>query len=540
MTLELWQLARLARRWWWLLVLGPVIGAIAAFVVGRQAVPEYRADAYVRINPAQVTNAVDFEQMRTVETLAPTYRLYIWTPGVLAPVIEDLGLDETVESLGNQISAATITDTQLIRLSMIDPDPERAAEIVNAVAASLVRFIASENTALNETARAAIETQLNETRAELDSINSQILTLATGPDATESTTQLEIQRLEIVRDQWEEVYAGLLQTAQATDLNTAMASQQVTLAGLALPPTVSGVTSPLLLTIFGAAAGFLIATAVVSILAILDNTVRAGTNIRNLIGRPLLATIPNDSSLRRRDEQLVTLRRPDSAVAEAIRLLRINVELLTTPHKLRTLALTSPGPGEGTTTVAANLAVAMAQTGVSTVLIDANLRDPGLHNIFGVANDRGLSTLLTNEGAPWPAVATPTAVPGLKLIPAGPPPLVPPDLLSRNRFPALLADIAATAQMVIIDTPAMQEGTDALVIAPHVDGVVLVCRSGHTRQNALQWAANALRPAAPVAGVVLNRESDRHAEIAGASNVMPELAPVPAPPLSLDAGPTRP
>lgn len=539
MALELWQLVRLARRWWWLLILGPVLGAVAAYAVSTQNTPEYRADAFVRINPIQVSSAVNFEQLRSVETLTPTYRLFTWTPEVLRPVIEDLGLDESVESLGDRVSAVVLNETQLMRVSAWDPNPEVAAEIANAVAASLVRFIATENASQNEGVRSAVDSQLIETRAQIDEITAQLLALAAGTDAADPATQAEIQRLETTRDQWQEIYAGLLQTARATDLNSAIASQQVTMAALALPPTVSDATSPQLLILFGGVAGFLVAAAVVSVLGLLDRTVRAGTNLRNLIGRPLLAAIPNAPSLRQPGEQLITLRQPDSAAAEAIRLLRINLELLATPNNLRTLAITSPGPGEGTSTVAANLAVAMAQTGVTTVLIDANLRRPSLHAIFGVDNDRGLSTLLTNADEHLSGVVTPTAVPGLTLVPGGPPPPVPADLLSRDRFSALLAEVAATAQAVIIDTPAMQVGTDALVIAPHVDGVVLVSRAGHTRLDAMQWAANALRPAALVAGVVLNRESDRHAEIAGAADAMPELSAT-QPPLSLEAGPNRP
>jgi len=333
--------------------------------------------------------------------------------------------------------------------------------------------VSNESTELSTTVRATIDQQLVDSQRQILETSRQIQTLEQSPNVGNPSVQEQLSGLRTTLDQLQTMYGEHLRTAQLMDLNAEIAKYQLTVAAAAEVPTTSSVTSPRLSIAFGALAGLLVGAAAVTGLGFLDNTVRGGADFASLVGVSQLSAIPDQPKLQAGTEQLFVLNLPKSAAAEAIRLLRINLELASTGSQIKTLAISSPGPGEGKSTIASNLAVALAQTGVSTVLIDADLRRPTLHQIFDVPNERGLSTSLVHADEPWQLLAIQTSIPNLKLVPSGPVPPNPADLLSLDRFPQLLQEIGETTEMVILDSRAVEAGTDALVIAADVVGFLL-------------------------------------------------------------------
>lgn len=184
--------------------------------------------------------------------------------------------------------------------------------------------------------------------------------------------------------------------------------------------------------------------------------------------------------------RLVTLTDPRSLAAEAFRTLRTNLIFSGMDRPLSTLLVTSPAAEEGKSTTLANLAVAMAQGGRSTILVDCDLRRPCLHEIFGVPPAPGLSEALLNK-LEAPALL-PTAVEGLSLLPAGEPPPSPADLLSSRRMESLIANLKSRADFVLFDAPPVVAVTDAALLAALLDGVLLVVSAGHTRREHAQQA----------------------------------------------------
>jgi non-specific protein-tyrosine kinase len=201
---------------------------------------------------------------------------------------------------------------------------------------------------------------------------------------------------------------------------------------------------------------------------------------------------------------LIALTDPRSAAAEAYRTLRTNIQFSSLDHPLRTLLVTSTAPNEGKSTTLANLAVTMAQSEQRVILVDCDLRRPSLHTLFDLPNDRGLtSALLEAEDAELPLLAT--QVPGLSLLPSGPLPPRPPDLLGSRRMEALIARLRGEADMVLFDTPPVVAVTDAAVLATRLDGVLLVLRAGQTRRDRAREARALLEKVkAHIVGVVLN------------------------------------
>lgn len=200
--------------------------------------------------------------------------------------------------------------------------------------------------------------------------------------------------------------------------------------------------------------------------------------------------------------RLIALRDPRSPAAEAYRTLRTNIRFASLDKPLRTILATSSVPDEGKSTTIANLAVTIAQAEQRVILVDCDLRRPTLHTLFGVSNTTGLTSMMLQEDSAAPL--QPTAVPSLMLLPSGPPPPRPADVLGSRRMDAVIATLLEQADIVLFDTPPINAVTDAAVLATKVDGVLLVFRSGSTRRDGARDARRLLEKVnAHIVGVVL-------------------------------------
>jgi len=204
------------------------------------------------------------------------------------------------------------------------------------------------------------------------------------------------------------------------------------------------------------------------------------------------------------DLGLVTITDPLSPISEAYRTLRINLQFATLGVQLRTLLVTSAGAGEGKSTTLANLAVTVAQTEQSVVVVDCDLRRPGLHKLFGLSNELGLTTMMADDQALDEPPLQPTEVDGLRLLASGPLPARPPDLLGSRRMDRVIQKLLGEADLVILDAPPIMAATDALVLSTKVDGVLLVASAGTTKREQAQRAVERLNKVnARLVGAVL-------------------------------------
>ena len=190
---------------------------------------------------------------------------------------------------------------------------------------------------------------------------------------------------------------------------------------------------------------------------------------------------------------LITLTDPRSPVSEAYRTLRTNLSFYSIDKPIRSLVVTSPAPNEGKSTTIANLAVTMAQSGRRTVLMDCDLRRPSLHEIFRVGNDAGVTTMVLDpEQEP---MLQETGVDNLSLLPSGPQPPNPADLLGSRQVDRVIERLSAEADIVLIDAPPVIGVTDAVVLGAKVDGVLLVISAGETRRDHAERAKELLEKA---------------------------------------------
>jgi non-specific protein-tyrosine kinase len=202
---------------------------------------------------------------------------------------------------------------------------------------------------------------------------------------------------------------------------------------------------------------------------------------------------------------LVTLTNPRSPAAEAYRTLRTNLTFTALDKPIETLIVTSAAPDESKSTVLANLAVTMAQGERRTILVDADLRRPGLHEIFGVANDWGLTSMIVEETTLNDPPLLDVGVDNLWLVPSGPLPPNPADILGSRRMEQVITALKARADVVLFDAPPIVAVTDAAVLGTKVDGVLLVVCAGRTRREHAQRAKELLeRVHVRIVGAVLN------------------------------------
>lgn len=501
MDLTLYNLAAMARRWWWLLLLAPLIAGATAFTQVSRQQELYRASSTVEINPPTMgTDQFTYYD----SSIVATYQELITTSGVLKPVIAKLQLPLTEDQLREKITTAPITSTRLMTISVSDPNPETAAILANEIAAEFQSFAQARTIEKTGPYREALNQQIASTQAKIDTTQQMIDNLVAEEDITSPEVAAQIETLRTNLTDLQSTYRELLISANRMDLQQAGAQTSVVVVQDASPPNAPYAPDVRLYTLLALMAGLCIGVGAVFLLEYLDNTTKVDTPYNELIGAPLMTTIPVVPSMANLPHQLFILDQPMSSEAEAIRLLRANVEFAIASSDVNTLAVTSPGPEEGKSTIVANLAVAMAQAGYSVVVIDADMRRPAQQEAFGLSNERGLSTLLARADVDWESVARSNADLDLRVITSGPIPPNPGDLLKSNRFPALLETIAKHCDVVILDTPPVLAVTDALVVADAAHEVLLVCRSGETRVEHMQASAEALPETARVIGVALN------------------------------------
>ncbi len=255
----------------------------------------------------------------------------------------------------------------------------------------------------------------------------------------------------------------------------------------------------------------------------LNNTIDSPDDVEKIIQLPSLGAIPSLQSLAKSampsgfgagkkrstalaegGNELVSGHEPISSFAESYRALRTSLLLSSAEHAPRTMLITSSHPGEGKTTIVANTAISLAQTGARVLVLDGDLRRPRCHKILGVKNDAGLSTYLSRD-IKLDSVIYEHDVPNLYVMPSGPVPPNPSELLSSIKLRILLSDLQDHFDHIIVDSPPVIHVTDALIISPFVDGVVVVVKSNQTPREVVLRAKQALMDVnAKIFGVVLN------------------------------------
>jgi succinoglycan biosynthesis transport protein ExoP len=243
------------------------------------------------------------------------------------------------------------------------------------------------------------------------------------------------------------------------------------------------------------------------LLHFLDRTVKSPEDVEAMTGLPVLGFVPAveaEGAADRTLKELYILRHPNSTAAESCRVIRTNINFCSPDKPLRSLVVTSSNPVEGKTMSVINIGVIMAQGGARTLIVDSDMRRPRLHKILKVGNERGLSSLIVGEASIEDTVKS-TDLPNLFVLPCGPLPPNPAELLQTDRFAALARELLQRFDRILFDSPPLLAVTDGALLSRVVDGTIVVVRSGRTTRDALQRARRHLDSVgAHVTGVVVN------------------------------------
>jgi tyrosine-protein kinase len=500
---DLRQQLGMARKWLPLVVAAVVLAAGAAFLFSNAQQRVYESKATLIVGQALQALNPDINQVIVSQQLSTTYATVATKRPALEAVIDELNLTTTPEELARHVSAEAPAGSTLVVITADDTDAVRAAAIANALAERLIESspgLQGRDRQLQE----SIEVELKATQEQIQAAQAEFERLAglDDPQPSDLASMNALQgRLVTLRS----TYAALLSASARNAANLLAVIEPAIAARGPISPSV------LLTTLLAALVGLFLAAGAVALIEYLDDRVKDSDAIQDLVGLSTLGSVARMNIGAGRPEmyRLATLLYPRSALAESYRTLRSNIEFSSIDAPLGTLLVTSSGPGEGKTVTAANLAVAFAQAGKRTILVDADLRKPGLSSMFGLANEEGLTTLVRIDPATPESVAQVTEQVNLRVITTGPLPPNPAELLGSQRMRMIMELIKSKAEVVIVDSPPVRSVSDAAVLSSYLDGTVLVVDAARSHRGALLHAREALALAgANVIGAFLNRAAE--------------------------------
>jgi capsular exopolysaccharide synthesis family protein len=467
------------------ILLFPLIGLFLVAILTMIQTPMYQGEALVLVqNPESplLSNSTSAQSaipdISTESTIVPSI-----------PVAREAqrltGIRVPVQTLLDHLGVNVVSDTNLLDISYRDAIPSHAARLANGFARGYIEVRKSQAVRQLRAAASAVQARIAELEGQLPG-GGQPQGIAPG-----TILPLLRQRL--------------------ADLE--LAASSVTGSQIIEPAQVPGhPASParLKLALVAMLVGIVLGMAWAFLRDAVEDRLDEPAQIEQRVGLPVLASIPR---FRRRtgadDDGLVTLRDSRSPAVDAYQMLAVAVEQLSAGQTGKTIMVASPVAGAGSTTVAANLAVALGQAGRQVVLVSADLRAPRVHVLFGTDNQAGLGDLLMNGAA---ATLQQTEVSGLKILDAGRADTNPAALLRNQTTSNLFRQLRAAVDFVIVDVPPVLYVPDATILAPIMDGALLVADARSRRGADLVQARDQLmRTGARVLGVVQNKVSSYRA-----------------------------
>ena len=502
--IDFWRYVGILKRWVWLIIAATVVGAGAAYGFSRSQTPVYQAEMTLLINQAPGTlttsSSTDYNSLLTSKSLATTYAQLLTERKVLEGVIPLLPVTMTVDQLKGDIAVSVVRDTQLIQVTVENTNPAVAAQIANTLSQVFIGQISDMQSERYRANKDSLSAQISEMDKQIQEIQKEQNAL--GSTASDQSTR---ERLETILSQYRQSYANLLQTYEQIRFAEAQTSSNVAQVEAAVAPTVPIRPKIPTNTLLGGVVGMLVALGVVFLIESLDDTLKHTSQVTGSgpNALPVLGFIPFFETPE--DRLPLVASQPRSPIAERFRALRTNIQFTSVDHPLHTILVTSPAPGDGKTTVAANLAVALSQSGLQVALVDADLRRPTLHKKLNVANGAGISSMFVQPRVHLNGNLQSTGLPGLDVLTGGSTPPNPAELLGSAKMQEVLRLVREQRELIILDSPPVTSVTDAVVLSSRVDGVLLVVRPGQTRVGACREAiAELQRAGANLLGIVVN------------------------------------
>jgi succinoglycan biosynthesis transport protein ExoP len=482
-------------KYWWLLGLASLVAILSSFVVVWRQPPIYQARATLVIGRAVYEPNPSANDLYLGQQLASFYADIGNRDVVSNAAKEALGLNALPP-----YNVHPLPNTQMLEIVVTDSIPKRAMAVANELANQLIKQSPTNQDAGQQSHQEFINQQLSQLEEGIKETNSEIAKkqeeLANLNSARQiSDLQQQIDALNSKLSNLQSTYAALLSNTQQGAQNSLTLIESAS-----LPQVPIGPNKPMIV-LLSAVIAFAIAAGAAYLLEFLDNTVHGPDEVARLTGSETIGFL---SDIGKDDfKGIYVAKNPRSALAEAYRSLRTNLDFLGINKPLKSILVTSSGIGEGKTTVSANLATVLAQGGKKVAIIDADMRRPRLHKLFDFENTRGLSDIFLGKADIQDAI-TVCGDEKIMVISAGNTPPNPTDLISSGRMDTILDILKESVDIVVIDGPPFLVA-DAALLASKVDGVLLIVRYGHSLKSSVQEVVDQLKfLEARVLGVVIN------------------------------------
>jgi succinoglycan biosynthesis transport protein ExoP len=395
-------------------------------------------------------------------------------------------------------------DTQVVAITARDTDADDAAEAADAYATTYIEIRRDrqvedylETTEDIQGRLAATEDELDALTEELDRINSLIVAFPADGNPADlerliSQRDAESESIDTQREALEARLSSYEDLLSRLELSSNIAQGGAQVVSEAAVPSSPAQPRPVQNAAVGLVVGLVLGIVAAFVKEQFDDTFSRKGGLEEVAGGlPTLAIVPEFGTRGR--STVHSLTDPSSSVAEAYRTLRTSVQFSAMDHDVSVIQVTSSVSGEGKTTTAANLAVALARSGHRVVLVDNDLRRPSLHTLFGLDNAVGFTSVLLRDADLAEAVQAVESEPRLSVIASGPRPPDPSVLLSPNFTRGFFEELRARYDYVVIDTPPLLPVADAMVASESADAVVFVVRAGSTTRRQVHRAVELLQ-----------------------------------------------
>ena len=485
------------RRWWWFPVLCALLAGLGGYFYTRQQRPVYAARVTLMVGSSLMNPSPDPQEIGLSRTLAQIYGEMARRRPVLEQTIRRLNLTLSPDALARAVETRVVFNASLLEIYVYDFDPERAAALANALAQTLMEQAPGARTAADEQFLQAqlndIQKKIEDTDRKIQELRQQMARMTSAAELREAQDQL--QALEQLKRDYQQTYAQLIGVMNQGRVNTLRVLEP------ALPP--SRPVSPSLLRnlMLSSGVGLILSLSVLMTLELLMGRAVQWDGSLTMFNLPVLGAIPH---WRNRKDPLVVRSAPDSPDAESIRSLRLRVLQLLGREGPRTVLVTSPTPEDGKSFVASNLAAALAEAGVRTVLVEADLRGGTVAHLSPQEISHGLVDYLEAEGEGFHLEDLLIPIDGgFTILPMGRIPRDPGWLLSSPRWQTMLRQLQERYEMVILDGPPVLFLAELELLARAADGTLLVVRDGETPRRMVGQARYILR-GQRVLGLVVN------------------------------------
>jgi succinoglycan biosynthesis transport protein ExoP len=415
-------------------------------------------------------------------------------------VVEELGLETDVRSLLDSVGVQALEETTVLVISFSSPDPSLAAAAANSFAENYIDYRHARAQQMLAAERQRTLERIAQVQRRLTDKTKQLQNAIATDDgvlqtALEGQRNVFITRLAFLQQQLDEL--------QPEGADGGVGSEIIEAAQVPTSPSSPNHRRDLAL---GSALGLMLGIGTALIRERLDDRFRGRADLTQATEAPVLATVPRFEHLNKKQGGTpIVAAEPQSNAAESYRTLRTNLDFAMLQRGSKLVLITSPSAGEGKTVTATNLGVAAAQAGGRVLLVSTDLRRPTIEKYFDITNDVGISNLLIGQVDAVSRVVRRTSFPNIDLLPSGPVPPNPAELLSSPRLHDTLAALEGDYDLILLDSAPVLPVADATILASRVQSTVLVVSASSTRRAAAVHAREGLQKVgAEVIGSVLN------------------------------------